>query len=75
MTRTPAGSKVTLTVQKKKGAKWLTVESVARTISASGACSWKYTPGKRGAYRMRATIARTTAHAAAGTAWRPFKVT
>jgi len=70
-----AGSKVTLTVQKKKGAKWLTVESVARTISASGAYSWKYTPGKRGAYRMRATIARTTAHAAAGTAWRPFKVT
>ena len=69
-----AGSKVKLTVQKKKGAKWITVKSTARTISASGAYSWKYKPAKRGAYRMRATIAKTTARTAAKTAWRKFKV-
>jgi len=68
-----AGSKVTLTVQ-ERGANWLTVKSVARAISASGAYSWKYKPARRGAYRMRAAIARTTAHAAAMTTWRPFNV-
>ena len=69
-----AGSKVTLTVQKKRGANWVTVKSVARTISASGAYSWKYKPARRGAYRMRATIAKTAARTAAATTWRPFKV-
>ena len=69
-----AGSKVTLTVQKKKGAKWVKVKSTARTISATGAYSWKYKPAKKGAYRMRATIAKTAAHTAATTKWRTFKV-
>ena len=35
-------------------------------ISASGAYSWKYKPAKRGAYRMRATIAKTAAPAGNG---------
>jgi hypothetical protein len=61
-------------VQKKRGARWITVKSTARTISASGAYSWKYKPAKRGAYRMRATIARTTTNTVAKTPWRPFKV-
>ena len=61
-------------MQKKRGARWITVKSTARTISASGAYSWKYKPAKRGAYRMRATVAKTTAHAAAATPWRKFKV-
>ena len=43
-----AGSKVRLTVQKKRGARWVTVKSVARTISASGAYSWKYKPRQEG---------------------------
>jgi hypothetical protein len=68
-----AGSKVKLTVQ-KRGARWVTLKSVARTISASGAYSWKYKPARRGAYRMRATIAKTAAHTAATTTWRSFKV-
>ena len=68
-----AGSKVKLTVQ-KRGARWVTLKSVARTISASGAYSWKYKPARRGAYRMRATIAKTVAHTAATTKWRTFKV-
>ena len=69
-----AGSKVKLSVQKKKGAKWVTVKSTSRTIGVSGAYSWKYKPAKRGAYRMRATVAKTTAHTAAATPWRKFKV-
>ena len=69
-----AGSKVTLTVQKKNGTKWVKVKRVARTISATGTYSWKYKPLKRGAYRMKATIAKTAAHKAAATKWRSFKV-
>jgi len=69
-----AGSKVKLTVQKKRGARWITVKSVARTISASGAYGWKYKPAKRGAYRMKAAIAKTTTTTAAKTPWRKFKV-
>ena len=69
-----AGSKVTLTVQKKNGARWVKVKRVARTISATGTYSWKYKPLKRGAYRMKATIAKTAAHKAAATKWRSFKV-
>jgi len=67
------GSKVRLTVQ-KRGARWVTLKRVARTISASGAYIWKYKPARRGAYRMRATIAKTAAHTAATTKWRAFKV-
>lgn len=69
-----AGSKVTLTVQKKKGAKWLKVKSTGRTTSAAAAYSWKYKPARKGAYRMKAAIAKTAAHTAAGTAWRSFRV-
>ncbi len=70
-----AGSKVKLTVQKKRGTRWVTLKSVARTISATSTYSWKYKPAARGAYRMRAKIAKTLTHTAATTKWRPFKVT
>ena len=70
-----AGSKVKLSVQKKRGARWVTLKRVARTISITGAYSWKYKPVRSGAYRMRATIAKTAAHTAARTKWRLFKVT
>jgi len=69
-----AGNKLKLTVQKKRTSKWVTVKSMARTISASGAYSWKHKPVKRGAYRMRATIAKSATHTAAKTKWRTFKV-
>jgi hypothetical protein len=68
------GSKVTLTVQKKKGARWIKVKSAARTISPTGAYSWKYKPAKKGAYHMRATIAKSATNTAAKTKWRTFKV-
>ena len=71
---TLAGSKVTLTVQKKKGHKWVTVKAVKRTIGHNGAYSWKYKPAKRGGYRLQLTIAKTVTHTAAKTTWRSFKV-
>jgi hypothetical protein len=69
-----AGSSVKLTVQKKQGTRWVKVKRVARTISATGTYAWRYKPARKGAYRMRATIAKTAAHTAARTTWRPFKV-
>ena len=50
---------------KKSGGKWMKVKSVQRTISASGAYSWVYKTSKIGTYRMRGTIAKTTAHTSA----------
>ena len=69
-----AGSQVKLTVQKKRSARWVTLKSVKRTISATGAYSWKYKPAKRGAYRMKATLAKTATHTAAKSKWRSFRV-
>jgi hypothetical protein len=69
-----AGEKITLTVQRKVGAKWRKVTSAARVISTSGAYSWRYKPTKKGSYRLRATIAKTATHAAARTMWHAFKV-
>jgi hypothetical protein len=69
-----AGSAVKLTVQKEKSGRWVAIKSVKRTISATGTYSWKHKPAKKGAYRTRATIAKTSVHAAAATKWRPFKV-
>jgi len=66
--------RVTLAVQLKKGATWVKVKTVSATIIFTGTYSWKYKPAKKGAYRMQATIAKTTAHAAATTKWLRFKV-
>ena len=71
-----AGSKVALTVQKKKkSGRWVTVKTKSRLISATGTYSWKYKPLKKGSYRMRAQVAKTARHTAAKTVWRKFKVT
>jgi hypothetical protein len=69
-----AGSKVTLTVQRKHDRKWRKVTSKVRTISAKGVYSSRYRPTRKGSYRIRATIAKTATHAAAATKWRKFKV-
>ena len=65
-----AGSKVTLTVQRKQGGKWRKGKGLTATISAGGTYSCKYKPNKKGSYRMQAAIANT----AAATAWLTFKV-
>ena len=69
-----ARSRVKLTVQRKKGHKWVAVKTMTRTSSAKGVYSWKYKPAKRGSYRLRATVAKTTKSAAASTKWRTFAV-
>ena len=48
--------------------------SVTRTISATGAYSWKYTPKLLGQYRVKATIANTSAYQKVVTDWRRFGV-
>jgi hypothetical protein len=69
-----ARSKVKLTVQRKRGRKWITVKSVTRTGSSRGVYGWKYKPAWRGSYRVQATITATTKSAAVATKWRTFKV-
>jgi hypothetical protein len=69
-----AHSKITLTVQKKKGAKWVKAKTASCSISAHGAYSWKYKSAKKGAYRLQVTIAKTATHTAAKTKWLSFKV-
>jgi photosystem II stability/assembly factor-like uncharacterized protein len=69
-----AGSKVTLTVQLKKGAKWVKARTFSAAIASTGAYSWKFKPAKKGAYRVQATIAKTATHAAVTTKWLAFKV-
>ena len=69
-----AGSKVTLTVQRKVGGKWRKVKTMTAAIGAGGTYSCKYKPAKKGSYRLRATIAKTATHTAARTTWRTFKV-
>jgi len=69
-----AGGKVKLTVQQKKGTGWVKVKGRVCTIGARGAYRWQHKPAERGAYRLRATIAGTNAHAAATTKWLGFRV-
>jgi dipeptidyl aminopeptidase/acylaminoacyl peptidase len=69
-----AGSKVTLTVQFKRGSTWVKAAAASTAINAAGAYSWTYRPTKKGSCRIRTTIAGTTAHGAAASRWVAFKV-
>ena len=67
-------SKVTLTVERRRGARWIKVQSASVTIRATAVYGWKYTADKAGTYRMRAKLAETAANSAARTAWHEFTV-
>jgi hypothetical protein len=69
-----AGGKVTLTAQMKRNGKWIKAKTASATIEATGAYSWKYTPAKKGAYRVRAAITKTAERTAATTKWLGFTV-
>jgi len=69
-----AGSKVTLTVQRKQGSKWRKAKGLTCKISAGGTYSRTYKPTRKGSYRIRATIAKTAANTAAASKWLKFKV-
>ena len=69
-----AGSRVKLTVQRKSGLSWVTVKTVWPTTKATGVYGWSYGPAKRGAYRVRTSIAASATHTAAATKWVAFRV-
>ncbi len=69
-----AGGKVTLSLQRKSGSRWVKVKTSGPTIAAGGAYGWTYKPAARGSYRMRAAIARYLARPPMATMWAPFKV-
>jgi hypothetical protein len=67
--------KATLTIQRKVGAKWVKAKTVVRTVNAtSGAYSYVYKPLKKGAYRVKTTVAKTAVYTTATTAYKTFKV-
>ncbi|MGO8683472.1 MAG: IPT/TIG domain-containing protein [Thermoleophilia bacterium] len=74
VTPTNLGGKVTLTVQREQSGHWLAVTSVLRPLPTTGTCSWAYKPSRRATYRIKATIAKTSTHTAATTAWLAFTV-
>ena len=70
-----AGRKVSVTIQKKSGAKWKPAKSASATISVAGAYSYKYKPAAKGTYRAKgAMAAKAGVNTAAATAWKTFKV-
>jgi len=69
-----ASSRVTFTVQRRNGARWVHVKSGSATIRATMAHGWRYKAPRTGTYRLRATLAKTTTHFGASTTWHWFKV-
>ncbi len=65
---------VKLTVQRKRGTRWVTVKTVSRTLSTTQTYSWRYRPLVRGSYRMRTTVAKTATNLAGASTWRSFRV-
>ena len=68
-----AGGKIRLTVERWKG-RWAPVRIVTRAISATRTYGWSYRPSARGAYRLRASIAKSATNTSATTSWRKFRV-
>lgn len=68
------GENVGATVFRLRTGKWVEAKSGTAEIGATGTYTWKYTPGMRGSFRVRAAIAATDNHNAVTTTWRYFKV-
>jgi hypothetical protein len=68
------GSNVSLTVQRKSGAKWIKAKAGAAPIVGPGAYSWTYKPLKKGTYRMQAAIKATGDYAASTSKRVTFRV-
>ena len=66
---------VKITVQRKVSGTWKTVTTKSRTTSAaSGAYRWTYKPTKKGSYRIRTSVAKSTYYTSASSPWRTCKV-
>ena len=53
------GGAVSLTVQRKKSGKFVTVKTAKATVSATGKYSFTYKPTKKGSYQVRAVVKAT----------------
>jgi hypothetical protein len=69
-----AGAVATIIVERRTHGEWHKIGAVTATIAGDCAYSRSYKPAKRGAYRVRVTIAATEATSAAATTWRKFTV-
>lgn len=65
---------VTITVQRKAGARWTTATAHTLRSSADGGYGWAWRPPRSGLYRMRAALAATATHTAARSARQAFRV-
>ena len=64
-----------ITIQRKVGTKWVKAKTVVRPVNAtSGAYSYVYKPLKKGAYRVKTSVAKTALFTTATTAYKTFKV-
>ena len=66
---------MTIVVQRRSAGSWRLVSTVQRETTDFGASySWRYTPGRRGTYRVRTKVAETVWHTAAQSRWVSFSV-
>ena len=69
------GRQTKVAIQRKAGAEWVNVKTVAAKISAkTGAYSCTYKPLKRGGWRVRASVPAMKSYKAAATSWTTFVV-
>ncbi len=69
-----AGTKLTLSVQQRRGGVWRTITTVSRGTSAVGVFGWSYAPPRRGEYRAAASLAASPTSTAARSRWVGFRV-
>jgi len=69
-----AGTKLTLSVQQRRGSVWRTVKTVSRGTSTAGDFAWSYAPPRRGAYRAAASLGASPANTAARSRWVTFRI-
>ena len=68
------GSRVWFALQRRRNGRWSRVVTLLRTTKGDGVSSSTYKPARRGTYRVKAKIAKTTTNAAASTTWLRFGV-
>jgi hypothetical protein len=67
------GGRVTIRVQKNIKGYWVRYFTAKRAITAKGTYVWKWTPQRRGVYRIAAEIPADADHDAARTGFIPFR--
>jgi hypothetical protein len=68
------GKKVALRIDFKKGTKWVKVTTKSVTVTTTGGYSLTYKPGKKGTFRVTASIAKAATYKAYTTKALTFKV-